>query len=386
MENNKPKNMNNQQHKGKFCFFTSVGRDNYEVIVYRRAKTLREADYNVTFLVNDSKGEEVIEDTKVVSTGVKAGSYLHRIFVAPFKTFQKLKEIDADYYQTYSVDLLFVCVLLKLKRKKVIFDLREDHPYTYYLKSKKPKWINHCIVSLMAVWMKFCLRKVDATIVPSEGIEKYCSKWGVRNIHIIGNFPVVNKDYSLSYEDYISRENCVIYYGSIYTISRQEVFMDALSKIQNVHYFLAGKFEYKYYQEQITKHPYWRNVEFVDGFQIHELPSFFKRSTISNVLRDFSKTSSPDGSMGIIKLFESMEAGLPIICSNVPVYQKLMSEYPCGILVDVNDSDQIEKAVRYLIEHKEEAYQMGQTGRKAVIEKYSWDALSSEYINIIESI
>ena len=81
-----------------------------------------------------------------------------------------------------------------------------------------------------------------------------------------------------------------------------------------------------------------------------------------------------------------MEAGLPIICSNVPVYQKLLSEYPCGLLVDVNDSKQIEDAVRYLIEHKEEAYKMGQIGRKAVIEKYSWDALSSKYIGIIESI
>jgi len=377
---------NSTKRRGSFCFFTSMGRDNYEVIVYRRARSLRESGYDVTFMVNDTKGEEYIEDTKVVSTGVSSGSYLRRIFIAPFKTFRKLRQINADYYQTYSVDLLLVCLLLKIIGKKVIFDLREGHPYTYYLKSKKPHWINYCIVSLMAIWMKFCLRKLDATIVTSEGIERYCLRWGVPNVSIIGNFPVVNKDYSLSYEDYIKREDRVIYYGSIYTISRQEVFMDALSRIPNVHYFLAGKFEYQYYKEQITQHSYWEKVEFIDGFQIHELPSFFKKSTISNVLRDFSKTSSPNGSMGIIKLFESMEAGLPIICSNVPVYQKLLSEYPCGLLVDVNDSKQIEDAVRYLIEHKEEAYKMGQIGRKAVIEKYSWDALSSKYIGIIESI
>jgi len=108
--------------------------------------------------------------------------------------------------------------------------------------------------------------------------------------------------------------------------------------------------------------------------------------TISNVLRDFNFTGSPHGSLGIIKLFESMEAGLPIICSNVEVYREMMNEYRCGILVDPNDSEQIMNAIMYLVNNKEDAYQMGQEGRRAVREKFNWEAESKKYIEKINNI
>ena len=81
-----------------------------------------------------------------------------------------------------------------------------------------------------------------------------------------------------------------------------------------------------------------------------------------------------------------MEAALPIICSDVPLYREIMNEYKCGILVDPTNSDEIANAIKYLIEHKKEAYKMGQEGRRAVIEKYSWNALSKEYISIVNNI
>ena len=372
--------------KKKFCFFTSVGRDNYEVIVYRRAKSLRESGYNTLFVVNDDKGESYIEDTRVVSTGIIAGGYLKRILFNPWRTFKKLKSIDADVYQTYSVDLLFVCVLLKLCGKKVIFDLREDHPYSYYLKSRKPKLVNHILVSIMALFMKLCLKNVDVVIAATDAIEAYLRKWGIKRVITIGNFPVLNPNHVLTYEDYIKRKPCLLYYGSIYVISRQEIILDALSKAENVNYLLAGKFEYEYYKKEIEKHPYWNHVDFRGVFDKKQLEEFYKEATMSNVLRDFAVTNYKEGSLGIIKLFESMEAGLPIICANVPVYQKLMNEYKCGLLVNPTDVSEILHAIQYLATNKKEAFKMGQMGRKAVEDKYSWNALSKVYVNLIDNL
>ena len=82
-------------------------------------------------------------------------------------------------------------------------------------------------------------------------------------------------------------------------------------------------------------------------------------------------------------MFESMEAGLPLICPDVPVYREIWNNYKFGILVEPTNVEQIEEAIRYLVEHKEEAYQMGQEGRRAVIEKYSWDVVGKEYAQII---
>ena len=63
-----------------------------------------------------------------------------------------------------------------------------------------------------------------------------------------------------------------------------------------------------------------------------------------------------------------------------------MSKYKCGILVDPLNSEQIKEAIEYLITHKEEAWEMGQRGRQAVIEEYSWNALSVKYIKLVNSL
>ena len=44
----------------------------------------------------------------------------------------------------------------------------------------------------------------------------------------------------------------------------------------------------------------------------------------SNTLRDFSRTGSPNGSFGVLKIFESMEAGLPVLLSDVKCYREIV--------------------------------------------------------------
>ena len=133
--------------------------------------------------------------------------------------------------------------------------------------------------------------------------------------------------------------------------------------------------------------PYIKKYLDVLNIKHEELDGFIKSSTISNVLRDFSAyPMEKSGSFGVIKIFESMEAALPIICSDMPIYRDIMKEYKCGILVDPLNEQQIHEAIQYLVTHKEEAWRMGQEGRRAVIEKYSWDALSVVFLRIVNGL
>ena len=69
-----------------------------------------------------------------------------------------------------------------------------------------------------------------------------------------------------------------------------------------------------------------------------------------------------------------------------PEYRKIWEEYKFGMLVDPKNPDQIAEAINYLAQHKEEAYKMGQEGRRAVIEKYNCDMVSKEYVEIINHL
>ena len=372
--------------KKKFCFISSFHRDNNEVVMYRQASSLIINGFDVYYLVSDDKQEETIEEVKLIPSGFTPKGYIKRIFLAPSKAFKKAIEIDADIYQTSSLDFLFIMLLLKLKGKKIIFSLRESHPYTIRENKFIPKFFKSPFIFLLSFWMKYSLRLFNAVFTVSDDIVNYLHKWKIKRVYLLGNFPVVNKEYFLSYEEYISRENRILYFGLIYDISRQEIFLDALSKFDNVDYLIAGLFNNNEYRDNIEKNDKWKDVEFINGFRKSQLIEFINRSTISNVLRDFSNLGSPNGSMGIIKIFESMEAALPIICSDVPVYRDMMKKYKCGVLVDPNNSKQIEDAIRLLTTDKKLAYEMGQNGRKAVIEEYSWDAKSILYLDVINGI
>ncbi len=376
------------ENKKTLCFFSAFSRHDDEVLTYRHDRALKAAGWNTIYIVNDDEPETEKEGLKIIGTGNKQhGNYITRVFISPFQLYKTLINIDADVYQTWCLENMLSCMLLKLKGKKIVFQLREEHPYLYMMRKDKPLWFRKMVVSSLLVLMKFFLRRFDYVLATGDDEGEILKELGVNKCKVQGNFPFVNRDFKLSLEEYLNRENRIIYFGSIYGYSCQEYLIKALEKTGNVKYLLAGKFRgNNVYQNQLMQLPKWKDVEFVNGFKKEELDGLMGKSTISNVLRDFSMTHFHNGNIGIIKVFESMEAGLPLICSDVPVYRKIWEEYKFGMLVDPKDSDQIADAINYLIENKEEAYKMGQEGRRAVIEKYNSDEVSKEYVNIIDGL
>lgn len=376
----------------KYCFFSSMPRKEREVIMYRQSRSLMADGFEVFNVVSDTQPEETNQGVRIIPSEYRARNFWQRLFVAPRKLYKKLLEVDADVYHTVHVDQLLICLKLKRKGKKVFFEMQEDHPYSLLWKSTAPKGLLKPVVWLMSKWMAFVLRRVDAVTALTYETEAYLKSWGIapEKVHLWGNFPEINKNYNLTLKDYLGRENRVLYFGLIYSYSKQEVFLKALAEVPEVEYLVAGRFmgnEMETYRPTIINMPEWKDVEFIEGFKHEELKGFINRSTISNVVRDFSVyPMEKSGSFGVIKIFESMEAALPIICSDMPIYRDIMKEYKCGILVDPLDKDQIRNAIEYLVTHKEEAWRMGQEGRRAVIEKYSWDALSVKYLEIVNGM
>ena len=72
-------------------------------------------------------------------------------------------------------------------------------------------------------------------------------------------------------------------------------------------------------------------------------------------------------------MFEYMAAGIPIIASNFPAWAKVIEKHHCGISVDPTNPKAIADAITYLYEHPDEARQMGERGRSAVINEFNWD-------------
>lgn len=371
----------------KHICYLSSSFSRYDVLIFeRQGRSLAKAGFKVTYIVSDLKSNETIDGVNIVSTLFKPKNRLKRMIWSKHFLLQKAIEINADIYQISEPELMSLGTKLKNNGKKVVFNLRENYPAIIIGKPYLPGFSQRIISKLLEVYMKREIMKYDAVFsVTTDLTDILEEKWKVRNSYLLANYPIVNNDFNLSLEEYKNRENTLCYIGTVYKISLQEHLFRALEKLPNVKYLMAGVIE-ENYDSVIKKLPYWVNVKFINTFQKVELPLIFSQSTISNVLRDFSKTGTPNGSLGVIKMFESMEAALPIICSDVIINRLIVEKYNCGICVNPNNINEIETAIRYLTENKELAYRMGQNGRKAVIDEFNWENQSKIYIEVLNKL
>ena len=77
-----------------------------------------------------------------------------------------------------------------------------------------------------------------------------------------------------------------------------------------------------------------------------------------------------------------MEASLPVIASNFPLWKEIVEGNKCGICVDPLKPKAIAKAIEYLMEHPKLRKEMVENGRNAVLERYNWEKESEKLIDL----
>lgn len=367
------------------CYLTGLYSRRDSLIFYRQGKSLAEAGYKVTIVVCDLEPDEIVDGIEVVSCNYKPRSRMERMLNTKRFLHEKALKINADIYQISEPELLPLGIKLKRKGYKVVFNLREFYPGIIRDKAYLPRIARNGIAWLLEKYMIFSLKKYNAVFSVTDDIADYLNKWGLRNNYIVTNFPVPLPEFKQSKEEYLSREDVIGYIGTVYWISCQEEMLKAVNQLPNIKYRIAGVIE-EGYGTILTSLKDWECVEFIGRFRKDEMKSIFSTLTISNTLRDFSRMGTPNGSLGILKIFESMEAGLPVLFSDVKLYREIVAKYNCGICVDPHNVTQIKEAIQYLVENKDIAYQMGQNGRRAVLEEYNWESQAKKYIEILINI
>ncbi len=86
-----------------------------------------------------------------------------------------------------------------------------------------------------------------------------------------------------------------------------------------------------------------------------------------------------------LKLYESMACGVPVVASNTIGISEVVEEFDCGILVEPGDAEGIVDATLRILDEPGLARAMGQRGRRAAVERFSWRARAGERRRVIEA-
>lgn len=359
------------------CHVISGYQRNDPRVFQRQCKSMLKFGYKVSILTNDKLPNQVIDEIQIKEIGSK---FSNRIFTLLFARFLFLKPallIDADVYQMHSPELISLGATLKKLGKKVIYDAHEDMPRHILEKHWLPVFFRKIISVYFDLYQRHYLKKYDGIISPHQHVVDDLLRIN-KNVILITNFAKVKKREFRSFEEYCNSANVLCYSGTCYLHSNQIQILEAIKELE-VKYRVAGFISSSLYYEM-------KNIDnngqfdFLGRLDWDKLDEFYSSCGIGLVVLDYKMNwGGKKGTFAVNKMFEYMEAALPIICSDYDLWVEVIKKHNCGLYVKPGNISEIRNAIIHLLNNPKQAFLMGQNGRKAVIEEYNWGNEEAKY-------
>lgn len=364
--------------KKKICHVTSV-HSRYDIRIFQKeCRSLARNGYEVYLIVNDDKENEVIDGVQIISTGYFPPNRICRFLFSRGKIKKKMKGIDAEVYHFHDPDLLPLANALTRKNKKVIFDSHENVPEQIQDKEWLPKYARKMISIVYSQYEKYSLKKYTAVISVTPHIVERLKKYN-KNTIMLTNFPILKNEITDR-----SPKRKICFAGGIDAQWNHDKILEAIVKIKDVTYVLAGSGS-REYLGYLKSFKGWEDVEYHGRIPFEKVRSLYSECLLGVAL-NYSKQVKGQGTLGNTKLFEYMEAGLPIICTDYTLWKEIMTKNQCGIAVNPLDVPQITEAIRYFLDNPEIAMKMGENGRLAAEREYNWSTQEEKLIALYSTV
>jgi len=367
------------------CHLTTVHNRFDNRIFHKECVSLAAHSFDVTLLISDGKGDQVSRGILIKDIGKYPG-FWKRIFFEPFRFLIKALKQRADIYHFHDPELIVMGFMLKLVGKKVIYDIHED--YTTALTDR------NYIHPVIAKFISKIYHVIEKGLsVGNEKIiaERYYKKRFPNSTPIL-NYPRLEKeDVSISYASpgMPERKKELLYTGNI-TEERGAIHhAELLKQISDFRLTCVGHCSYEVYEK--IKRCLGDDVERLSlkGLNYYvpfsEIKKEYKKDKYLAGLAVFPETNHYY-QKEITKLFEYMQAGLPVVCSDFPAWKNIIEGAQCGLTIDPENEGQLKEAVNYLKDNPGVARQMGINGREAVFTTYNWESQEKKLVEFYRTI
>jgi len=349
----------------RVCHLTSVHSPFDVRIFYKQCRSLAKAGYDVVLIAPHPRNEKV-EGITVVPFA-KRKNRLARILASPGSMFRLALKQKASLYHFHDPELIFTGVLLKVLGKKVIYDIHEDNVAFTRQKTYLPPLLGY-IASWMVSWVERLARSLFQIVVA----ETYYKERFPSGIAIL-NHPLLREVQS-SEKRRIAQRDSLLYVGTSLEDRGAFIYPKILNYIHDIDMYIVGHCD-GILAEEMKKIPddkdrlhFIGEGEFVDPLVVN---TYYDRYRWLAGLAIFPPTTF-NMKKELTKLFEYMSAGIPIICSDFPVWRALIEKTETGILVDPARMETIVAGIEFLRANPLEAERMRKNGMKAVRDTYNW--------------
>jgi len=347
-------------------------------IFIKECRTLRDAGYNVTLIVQHDK-DEIIEGIFIKGID-KPKNRRERMLKSTRQVYQRALECDAEIYHFHDPELIPVALRLKRRGKKVIYDAHEDVPRQILSKQWIPIQLRKTFSWMIERIENYSAKRFDYIITATALLRDRFLKVNERT-QDINNYPVLS-EFHMPNADWNSKEKSVCYIGGIGELRGIYEMVDAIGMTE-YNLLLAGSFESATERDIAVKKNGWSRVNELGYLNRDGVKEVFSRSMVGMVIiypEPNYINAQPT------KMFEYMSAGLPTIASCFPLWKQIVEGNNCGICVNPFDVNEISNAINWIMDNPEQAKRMGENGRRAVEEKYNWEREGIKLFKIYEGL
>ena len=370
--------------RGKVCILTSVHMPFDGRVFHKEARSLAKAGYDVTLIARHDK-EEIVGGIHVLPLP-EAKSRLRRMTKVTRRLYRLAVRADTDVYHFHDPELMIVGLRLKRRGKKVIWDAHEHYPNSildkYYI-ARPLRWL---ISRSFDLFERAVVRYFDYVIYTTPLVGARYSTMKVRSGRV-ENYPIIELSEALPRQP----QEKIIYLGGMSRIRGLvevvEAFAEVVKKHRTWKLCLVGSCSPASFETElrdfVKKLGVEANVEFIAWVPYDEKEKLSSQAAMGVITYlPYSNNTSclPN------KLFDYMLMGLPVVASSFPLYREVVEGSRCGLIVDPSKPQEIAAAMEYLIEHPQEARQMGENGRRAVREKYNWEKESQRLLQVYDTV
>jgi glycosyltransferase involved in cell wall biosynthesis len=365
----------------RICQLTSVHPPFDIRIFYKECKTLVQAGYKVVLIAPHSQEEEI--DGILICALPKPKNRLERVTRVMWQSYKTAIKEGADIYHFHDPELIPLGLLLKIRGKRVIYDVHEDYSHALLSREWIPSWLRNVVAKMVVFEEWFGAKFFDGVVAATPHI---ATRFPALRTVTVQNFPFVIESARNPPVPYQQRKMIVAYVGVISALRGAKEMIQAMSLLParwNLKLRIAGIFSPLNLEDEMKNFPGWNRVEFV-GWKSHKDVITMLGGVRMGLVLFHPAPNHVEAQPN--KLFEYMSIGIPVIASDFPLWRQVVEGTGCGLLVDPLDPEAIVKAIQWLLEHPTEAEVMGKQGQEAIRQYYNWDRESKKLLAFYERI
>jgi len=361
----------------KIVHLTSVHQPFDTRIFYKECTTLVQAGYEVTLIApHDRDGPTGSVQIHAIPTPASRNERMKRTVR---QVYRAAMEEDGDLYHFHDPELFPVGVWLKLRGKKVVYDIHENLPAQILGKTYlRPALFRRIVARGAVLSEKLAAQLFDGLVIANPRVAE---RFSGAHVITLANYPLIAMIDGASPAGGADKP-VAIYVGGLTEIRGVCELIDAAALLDGaVELWLIGPWASDSFRARCMAKSGWRQVRYWGYVTPEEVYGYLKNADIGLATlhpQHNYLTNLP------VKAFEYMASSLPIVMADFPYWREVFEG--AALFVDPMSPQAIAEAVRHLLAHPEEARRMSARGRDLVKTRYSWEAEAKKLLALYKQI